>query len=932
MSLQDDAIGLARGVMGGIDRDETWGGTIQVAGSVVIAEGASLRVSAGTRIIFSGNEETSLSVFGRLLIEGTESSPVVIGGPGLWGGIHVLPKGRLQIANCRLEGTPGVHIACRGGTLDLSRCTLIGGACGIDIVGGSHRIEEFRIQGVRAALVLARAKADIRDLRVSGCSEVLAVREGSEVMIDGASANDGDTALAVTASRVILRHAHFRHFAQMIGAAEGGWARLEDCRLEGASAVNVSSRASSLELERCALSGGSCGVDLKGGSHQLVDVKITDARAGLAAAQAVLSARGLRLTGCSEALSVQDGSEAEFVDTSLSDGETGLVAGASKIILREMRFENFSKTALSLLSKAVLSAEDCRVSRCHVGMILAGERSEFKNLHLDECQDTGVYAPRGTHLLNDYHGPDIIFEEPSRVERDGRPLARARPTVSHERSWIMRLVLKTQDIKPLRGLYRAVYSMGETVFRFSARLAGNVAACDTWRGWKRGDWKPGISDLDFIVIARDLSGEAGKRWLQGFWRRYARLKRAIPFLGEAMVLLENERRDYFDFGGIRALELPGTRRSRPSAPDNKPRLELALWTECAYSYSRLIEWLSHRGGYPWESRRVQIFKSALDILRHLPADKNGFADIRSSRRLFWRDIGLTPFGDFRADLQALLDSDTENLPAELWARLLKAMHHGAERALDFKNPAADGDLTWMRPPPTGNADGHGASLERWSPQIHELRDKFGEGLSGVLLSDLYPSYAILGDTELSKPDLGRSLAACAGDKSQLGFTMILSRRLWELWSCLPFFENPVLFMDAETARAGRLIPMRGQFSWGDTSAPRPPAPLLRESARQALAHLRLARRWLGSPTAALDGRGATHYLLSRSMGLRLLSQRGIASPFFDLDFLSQTYLREFPQAAGMLAGITAETGERTVDQSYGACHDFVESALSGGMN
>ena len=198
-------------------------------------------------------------------------------------------------------------------------------------------------------------------------------------------------------------------------------------------------------------------------------------------------------------------------------------------------------------------------------------------------------------------------------------------------------------------------------------------------------------------------------------------------------------------------------------------------------------------------------------------------------------------------------------------------------------------------------------------------------MSGALFSDLYPSYVILKDAELEKPGLAARLAPSEG------LTIVLSRRLWNLWARLPFAENPVQFMDSATSGAGRLVPARSQFAWGDLSAPRPSPEALQEAARQAWAQLRLSRRWLGSPAAGVNARYALHYLLSRSMGLRLLTQRGVACGFFDLDRLTTVYLREFPGDAKALADIAPESGARSVDEAYWACHDFLESALDGPM-
>ena len=98
---------------GVLSQDEVWSGQVHVTGDVVIPEGITLTVRAGTFITFSGDgsdndvetvvlnelwlDKSNLIVRGDLIIQGKEDSRVIIGGPSFgldkptsanwWGGI-----------------------------------------------------------------------------------------------------------------------------------------------------------------------------------------------------------------------------------------------------------------------------------------------------------------------------------------------------------------------------------------------------------------------------------------------------------------------------------------------------------------------------------------------------------------------------------------------------------------------------------------------------------------------------------------------------------------------------------------------------------------------------------------------------------------------------------------------------------------------------
>src|SRR5262249_13642380 len=77
-------------------------------------------------------------------------------------------------------------------------------------------------------------------------------------------------------------------------------------------------------------------------------------------------------------------------------------------------------------------------------------------------------------------------------------------------------------------------------------------------------------------------------------------------------------------------------------------------------------------------------------------------------------------------------------------------------------------------------------------------------------------------------------------------------------------------------------------------------------AAAALATLRLQWRFMGSDEAQISSGRMLHYLFTRVLGLRLLLQRNLAVPFFELDAVMSHSRDEFPESRRGLAALTAD--------------------------
>src|SRR6267142_959346 len=119
---------------GELTSDAVWEGRVAVSGDVVVPPGRTLRLRAGTELVFaskpswtcavfrsapegypieaSSRESCDLVVFGRLEIDGSAERPVRVSRPGEpWGGVVLLERGAARIEHARVFGAGAGHEA-----------------------------------------------------------------------------------------------------------------------------------------------------------------------------------------------------------------------------------------------------------------------------------------------------------------------------------------------------------------------------------------------------------------------------------------------------------------------------------------------------------------------------------------------------------------------------------------------------------------------------------------------------------------------------------------------------------------------------------------------------------------------------------------------------------------------------------------------------
>ncbi|MFI5350535.1 MAG: right-handed parallel beta-helix repeat-containing protein [Elusimicrobiota bacterium] len=283
---------------GELTSDAVWEGDVLLQGDVVVPEGRTLRLRAGTVLSFaakprwscavfrsapegypietSSRERCDLVVFGRLEVEGSAERPVEMGRPDCrWGGIALLGNGTARLEHARVRGASGGEdalIQCFDDSrLELRNCVLSGARVGVLAWGLSS---------------VAAHESEVEDL---GCA--FFCREGSTTD---------------------LFRVRGRRLEQGVWGQNFALARLEGCRFESCSDFG----AGAYDRSRLTVvSGffGACRQGLLGASNASVEALGAVFRGNRVGVQGIESGR-LSLKDCVIASSEEHG--AKFSQTS----------------------------------------------------------------------------------------------------------------------------------------------------------------------------------------------------------------------------------------------------------------------------------------------------------------------------------------------------------------------------------------------------------------------------------------------------------------------------------------------------------------------------------------------------------------------------------------------------------------------------------------
>ncbi|MDX6768730.1 MAG: hypothetical protein SF051_04305, partial [Elusimicrobiota bacterium] len=508
------------------------------------------------------------------------------------------------------------------------------------------------------------------------------------------------------------------------------------------------------------------------------------------------------------------------------------------------------------------------------GLRVSGGEAEVRELSLSEC-DRGVVVAGGALRLDGAGVPVGALEAGpgGRASVGGSATGHAGPGVA--RRALLAFVVATRDLPGFAAAYAGLYALAARAAVALARRDAALASVLAHRSWATGRWRAGTSDLDLVVVLRGLEGEEGWRRLSALWRGFGRLRRLFPALGELLVLEPEDLAAYLREGGPRGrVVLPAQARVLYGAPlpgvaPGPPPDAFERFGEKAHAYTRLMVRLADSGATP-RAAATALASKALEELG-VAASPRAPAELR--------DAG---------------------------ARAMTAFHQEALALLaDLGGPTPpEATLTRRAPPPALPGE-----RRRFAAGLETLQARLDGALAAACTDTLYRSYLVLEDEAFEPRRLSVLLERLAGAASPLPAAstvpVVLSWSAWTLWTRLPYLECPHLGAElsgaapgeAVVARAGRAFAAARRFAWS-----RRPLPGLRldpettaRRDRECLATLRATWRFHASPAGGHSPAYALHYLYTRTMGLRLLLERGERVPFFELDEAAARFRVHFPE-------------------------------------
>ena len=858
--------------------------------------------------------------------------------------LSMLAKGSAVISASRFEDGP-VGVKTGGARLDLADCELSGLAeIGIELMGGGHRIERVAIRGGESGLVVGDGSAAARELQTECAGTGVVLRRGGEIDWSGGGSSGGEVGVRVEGGALRLRDVVLAGSGQGLRLESGsveasglilkghrdaalsmlakGTAEISASRFEDGP-VGVKTEGARLDLADCEFSGlAEIGVELKGRGHRLERVSIRGGESGLVMVSGRCEARGLETECIGTGIVLRAGAELDWTGGGTAGGEIGVRIAGGALRLRDavcagsrqgLRLESgrlhgsglvlksHRDAALSVLAEGSVDVEDSLIEATPVGSVTSGARLALNGVRFLNCSSVCCSMEAGAHVIDgcffDPMCQDLSIASGAEVRRDGDTYLhsgrRHRPTLLFT---LWRLVLLTRHLPLLRESYRGIYASAVRLLQAWALRDPRVKSAFVCRGWVTGDCEPGISDLDFMLIAEPLDGRGGSAWLGDFWRSYGRWRRWLPFFGEVLIATPDDLGCYLRWGGARAREIhsqtrvlkgPGLAGTAP-APDRYASLQ-ALH-ECAHAYTRFTQCGYSPGRVLPEAATRHVSKAVVDLLRYGRAVRDGGNSPVPTRSEFLRGPR----------------EPVSRMSADLHAEVLHRFHDTARVYLGAEAArAVDSDglgYRWILP--SAAAAPSQDVVSRHTENVAQLQTCFGDALRGAYWDDLYRSYIVLEDGAVESPALApaleRWLRLSAESPRPGPLSVVVSQSLFTAWRRLPYLECPMSFLDfaggeADVWRsAGTGLANCRQFRWGPPMPSIPPCDqVVRRLALESAANLRLTWRLMASPANRLSSVYMIHYLFSRTLGLLL--ERGVGASFFDLDALMNLYRAHFPE-------------------------------------
>ncbi|HSP87129.1 MAG TPA: hypothetical protein VLN45_03295, partial [Ignavibacteriaceae bacterium] len=122
------------------------------------------------------------------------------------------------------------------------------------------------------------------------------------------------------------------------------------------------------------------------------------------------------------------------------------------------------------------------------------------------------------------------------------------------RDFVRIIVLATNRVMLFSYLNRLPYYFALNIFIHVFSKFKEIKSIYLRHGLSEKNWVPGISDIDLtIIIDGNLSKENNYLFLQLFWKKFEKVKKFFPMLGEADIINDLEIKNWTKFS-IRGYE------------------------------------------------------------------------------------------------------------------------------------------------------------------------------------------------------------------------------------------------------------------------------------------------------------------------------------------------------------------------------------------
>lgn len=815
--------------------------------------------------------------------------------------------GRAFVRAAALRGCAcGVH-ALGSGRVELQGCRVLGGEFGLRVTGGELLCEDTLLRGARSGARAAGGRLEARRTRWrEHRDQAVEVLSGACAALEDCEASDCGIGIVACAAKLALRGVELGGSSRLgVGLSQGATLHWQggsvsgaSCALEASASSSaclrgvearsclkgvVLSNGSSLDWEEGRVAGGDCAIELSGSSARLKAFAASRCGQGALARGSRLSWEKGAVEDCGLALDLAS-SECDLAQLAVSRCGVGARAQGGRLAADDCRFESVAGPALDAGQGAFAAARRCAFERCGCGV-----EARAAHVHVEQGRFSG--CARG---VVEREGGRVCARSVSRLPERRRPKEALRA-----------LVLGTKDLAPARALYKAAYALAARVVGRWARRERSVRCAWLYRGATTGDWVPGVSDLDFVVLADSLRGTPGLARLEAFWERYARWKKLFPFLGEALLLEPADGELYVRWGGARAGEFGAGRplAGVPPAPRPRPMGAPAALTECAHAFTRLGQTCLSGARDPWALCARQLFKSAADVLRYGQASVSGRpAPPRAETPALLAAWGLE---EWRPLLEAVGARAPEPRPGDK-ERLLARFYAASVRRLDALAAAALSSASgpkagWTRRVPARRAEDAEQRRDKLDV-VESWRHAFDGALCSAVVDDLYRSWAAVDEALVRCAAFETRLEAWLATVrlSDAALPLVVTPAFFDALQWLAYLDSPTRALDRPEGGglscAGPAAPGHWQLHWGRAAA-EPDDALARACARESWASFRSGWRLLGSAEGRVDARSTRHYLTTRALGLRLLLERGVAASLYDSRGLLDVYAEHFPERA-----------------------------------